>query len=88
MPTGIFHLLKAIKNPKTLELGLIAVKPEYQKLGVTALIIRNMQARMIENKILYADTGCQLEDNTPAIKALDMFERECVRRKYCYLKNL
>ena len=88
LPTGIFHLLKAIKHPKTLELGLIAVKPEYQKLGVTALIIRNMQSRMIKNGILYADTGCQLEDNTPAIKALDMFDRELIRRKICYLKLL
>ena len=88
LPFGIFHLLKAIKRPKTLELGLIAVKPEYQKLGVTALIIRNMQSRMIKNGIIYADTGCQLEDNTPAIKALDMFDRELIRRKTCYIKNL
>jgi len=87
-PTGLFHLLKAIKHPKTLELGLIAVKPEYQKLGVTALIIRNMQSRMIKNNIIYADTGCQLEDNIPAIKALEMFDRELVRRKICYIKHL
>lgn len=88
LPFGIFHLLKAIKKPNVLELGLIAVKPEYQKLGVTALIIRNMQQRMIENKIEYCDTGCQLEDNTPAIAALDMFERELIRRKICYIKEL
>jgi len=87
-PFGIFHLLKAIKRPKTLELGLIAVKPEYQKQGVTALIIKNMQSRMIKNGIEYADTGCQLEDNTPAIQALDMFDRELIRRKICYIKNL
>ncbi len=88
LPTGIFHLLKAIKHPRVLELGLIAVKPEYQKLGVTSLIIKNMLGRMIENNIEYCDTGCQLEDNTMAIKSLDMFEREVVRRKICYLKNL
>ena len=88
LPTGIFHLLKAIKHPKKLELGLIAVKPEYQKMGVTALIIKNMQQRMIDNNIVYCDTGCQLENNVPAISALDMFEREAVRRKICYLKAL
>ena len=81
-------MLKAIKKPKTLELGLIAVKPEYQKLGVTALIIKNMQSRMIENNIEYADTGCQLEDNTAVITALDMFNRELIRRKICYIKQL
>lgn len=88
LPFGIFHLLKAIKKPKVLELGLIAVKPEYQKRGVTAIIIRNMLERMIENKIVYCDTGCQLEDNTAAIASLDMLERDLIRRKICYIKNL
>lgn len=88
LPFGIFHLLKAIKHPKVLELGLIAVKPEYQKMGVTALIIRNMLNNMIEDGIDYCDTGCQLEDNLPAIAALDMFEREAIRRKICYIKQL
>lgn len=88
LPFGIFHILKAIKNPKVIELGLIAVKPEYQKLGVTSLIIKNMQQRMMDKKIVYCDTGCQLEDNLPAIAALDMFEREAIRRKICYIKPL
>ena len=89
LPFGFLHMLHAIKHPKTIELGLIAVKPEYQKMGVTALIIRNMQKRIIERGgILYADTGPQLEDNTPAIQSLNMFDRELVRRKTCYIKKL
>lgn len=88
LPFGIFDLLKAIKHPKVIELGLIAVKPEYQKMGVTSLIIKNMQQRMMNNHIEYCDTGCQLEDNIQAISALDMFDREVVRRKICYIKNL
>lgn len=89
LPFGFIHLLHAIKHPKTLELGLIAVKPEYQKMGVTALIIRNMFERIRKRGgIAYADTGCQLETNTPALASLDMFERELVRRKVCYIKKL
>ena len=88
LPFGIFHLLKAIKHPKVIELGLIAVKPEYQKMGVTALIIKNILTRMKEDGIVYCDTGCQLEDNIPAISALDMFERDLIRRKTCYIKQL
>ena len=57
-------------------------------MGVTALIIRNMLNNMIEDGIEYCDTGCQLEDNLPAIAALDMFEREAIRRKICYIKQL
>ncbi len=88
LPFGIFRLLRAIKHPKVLELGLIAVKPEYQKMGVTALIIKNMQGRMMKEGIVYCDTGCQLEDNISAISALDMFDRQAIRRKICYIKKL
>lgn len=88
LPTGIFRLLHAIKHPKVVELGLIAVKPEYQKKGVTSVIIHSILKRMIESNIEYCDTGCQLEDNIPAIQALDMFDREAVRRRICYIKQL
>lgn len=88
LPFGIFRLLHAIKHPKVVELGLIAVKPEYQKKGVTSLIISNILGRLIEDKIEYCDTGCQLENNLPAIQALDMFERDAVRRRICYIKQL
>lgn len=88
LPFGIFGLLKAIKKPKYIELGLIAVKPEHQHKGVTALIIYNMLKRIKKNGIISADTGCQLEDNKAVINALDMFNRELVRKKVCYLKKL
>jgi len=89
LPFGFVHLLKAIYKPKTLELGLIAVKPEYQKMGVTSIIIKYMFERMRKRgNLLYADAGPQLETNTAAISSLDMFEREIVRRKTCYIKNL
>ena len=88
LPFGFIHLLRAINHPKVIDLALIAVKPEYQKLGVTSLIIKNLHSRLIQSKITYCDTGCQLVDNLPAIQALDMFEREEVRHKICYIKQL
>lgn len=89
LPFGFIHLLKAIMKPKTLELGLIAVKPEYQKMGVTSIIIKNMFERMRKRGNLeYADAGPQLETNTAALSSLDMFEREIVRKKICYIKDL
>lgn len=88
MPFGWAHMLKAIAKPKVLELALIAVKPEYQKMGVTAIIINNMLSRMIKNNIIYADTGSQLETNTAAIASLDMLDRELIRKKVCYIKKL
>lgn len=88
LPWGWARILHAIHHPKSVELGLIAVRPEYQKKGVTAVMISNMQKRLMKNGIVYCDAGPQLEDNTPAIEALDMFEREMVRTKVCYIKKL
>ena len=88
LPFGWARLLKAISRPKTLELALIAVRPDYQKKGVTAIIINNLMSRFIADGIDYCDAGPQLITNTPAIHSLDMLDREVVRRKICYIKKL
>ena len=89
LPFGFLHMLKAIKKPKTIELALIAVKPKYQKMGLTAVIIKNMFGRILKRgNIEYADTGCQLETNAAALSSLDVFNREIIRRRTCYIKKL
>lgn len=88
-PFGWIKWLKAIRKPKAVELGIIAVKKEYQKLGVTAFIINKLLNRITNvSSIKYAVTGVQLETNTSAISSLDMFERELIRRKTCYLLKI
>lgn len=88
LPFGIFHVLHDVLRPKYLELALIGVRPKYQRMGVTAIIIKNMIERIKAHGIISADTGCQLEDNLAVINALDMLPRELVRKKVCYIKNL
>lgn len=89
MPFGWIHWLKAIKKPNAVELGIIAVKKEYQKLGVTAFIIKKILERLSAiPTIKYGVTGVQLETNTGAISSLEMFERELVRKKTCYIKKI
>ncbi len=89
LPFGFLKWLKAIKHPKAVELSIIAVKKEYQKLGVTAFIIKNLLERLSKiPSIEYADTGVQLETNTGAIRSLEMFDRTLIRKRTCYIKNL
>ncbi len=89
LPFGFMKWLKAIKHPSAVELGIISVKKEYQKLGVTGFIIKKLFDRLMEIPgIEYADTGVQLETNTGAITSLEMFDRELIRRKTCYIKSL
>ena len=89
LPFGFIKWLKAIKKPNAVELGIISVKKEYQKLGVTAFIIKSLLQRLSKiPTIKYADTGVQLETNTGAIRSLEMFDRTLIRKRTCYIKNL
>ena len=89
LPFGFIKWLKALKHPTVMELGIQAVRKEYRKLGVTGFIIKHLFDRLSQIKNLeYADTGLQLETNIGAIKSLEMFERELIRKKTCYIKKL
>lgn len=89
LPFGFLKWLKAIKNPTAVELGIQCVKKEYQHLGVTGFIIKTLFDRLATlPNVQYADTGVQLETNTGAITSLEMFDRELIRRKICYIKKL
>ena len=89
LPFGLFKWIHDLKHPKSVELGIISVKKEYQKLGVTAFIIKKILDRLNEiPTVKYADTGVQLETNTGAITSLEMFDRELIRKKTCYIKKL
>lgn len=89
LPFGFVKWLKAIKKPTAVEFGIIAVKKEYQKLGVTAFMIKKLLERLSKIKtIKYGDTGVQLETNVSAIRSLEMFERTMIRKKTCYIKKL
>lgn len=89
LPFGFLRWIKALKKPTAVEFSIIAVKKEYQKLGVTAFIIKKILSKIQEMpSITYADTGVQLETNTGAITSLEMFDRELIRRKTCYIKKL
>lgn len=89
LPFGFLKWLKAIKHPNAIELGIQCVKKEYQHLGVTGFIIKTLLDRLSTlPNVTYADTGVQLETNTGAITSLEMFERELIRKKTCYIKKL
>lgn len=89
LPFGFLKWLKAIKKPTAVEFGIIAVKKEYQKLGVTAFMIKSILERLSKIKtITYGDTGVQLETNTGAIRSLEMFDRTLIRKKTCYIKKI
>ena len=87
-PLGWFHLLRALKwkRADTADLYLVAVRPDYQGLGVNALFFSDLIP--IYNKLgfRYAETGPQLEDNVKELGQWAPLHPEIIKRRRCYKK--
>jgi hypothetical protein len=62
-PFGFIHVLKSFYTNKDLDLFLIAVDPEYQKLGTSAIIFHELFNSYVTQKVKTISTGPMLEDN-------------------------
>ena len=63
LPTGIFRILRALKKNDILELMLVAVHPDLQGTGLSAVLMNEFTKSAIKNGIRYADSGPELETN-------------------------
>lgn len=89
LPFGLFRMLKALKGKnEVLEMLLVGVDPEYQSLGIPAIMINALMKKCIENKVKYCETGPELETNESVQSMWKSFERRQHRRRRCYIKNI
>lgn len=88
-PFGWWHLLKPLRGKvDTVDLLLVAVKPEYQSKGVNALLFADLIPRYIKTGYKQAESNVELEDNEMVQKQWEYFEREQHKRRRCYKKSL
>ena len=87
-PAALVRVLRAIRKPKILDLGLIAVDPAYLNCSVNAIMTAELMRMLRSDGIEYAETNLCLEDNY-AIQ--NMWKRfHCVqhKRRRAYVKRL
>lgn len=87
-PFGFIPFLKALKHPKAMDMYLIAVHPDYQKLGVNALILAQAVKVAKAKGIEYAETGPELEENNAVRTQWDNFDAELVRKRRLFTINI
>lgn len=87
-PFGIFRLLKALKKHDILEMYFIAVRPEYQNMGVNAIIMAEAIRAGVKNKVHFAETGPELELNQYVQDQWKAFDARQHRRRRCYIKSI
>ena len=90
LPFGWFHLLKALKwKPADhAEMLLIAVRPDYQGLGVNALFFSDLIPIYNQLGFKWAETGPQLEDNVRELSQWKPLHPQTVKRRRCYKKSI
>ncbi len=87
-PLALIRLLKAIKKPKILDLGLIAVAPEYMNRGVSVAISAELLRMLREDGIEYAETNLNLETNHAIQNQWKRFRQVQHKRRRSYVKRL
>lgn len=86
-PFGFIHVLKAFYFNKHIDLFLIGVRPEYQKMGATAVIIDEMCSAFIKNGVKHVTNGPALEDNHAVLNSWREFNLEPKIRRSCFIKH-
>lgn len=89
-PFGWYHLVKALKwkREEKVEMLLIAVRPDYQGLGVNALFFNDLIPIYNRYQFRYAETGPQLETNVRELSQWKPLNPTYTKRRRCYKKKL
>lgn len=89
-PFGWYYILKALrwKREDNAEMLLVAVRPDYQGLGVNALFFDDLIPIYNKYGFKWAETGPQLEDNVRELTQWKPLKPQYVKRRRCYKKNI
>lgn len=88
LPWGWLHMIDAIKHEKTVDLYLLAVRPEFQDKGVNSLLFTELLKNYIDNKFVKAESNPELETNHRVQAQWKYFEHRQHKRRRCFIKQL
>ena len=87
-PLGWMGVLRALRVNDTLDLFLIAVRPDYQNKAINAIVLNHVLKGCHKMGIRQAETGPQLETNHKIQSQWNFFKTEQHKRRRCFIKRL
>lgn len=87
-PFGWYHINKALKNPKVIDLMLTGILPEYQAKGVTAVLFYELHEVMEKYGVTEMETTGIFETNEKVIINWKNYEHIQHKRKRCWTKKI
>jgi len=87
-PFGFLRVWQALRKNDTVDLLLIAIKPEYQNKGVHSLIFDKIGQTFSKRGIKFLETTRELENNNKIKRLWDDYDFRQHKRSRCYIKKL
>ena len=87
-PAALLRVLRTVKNPSVIDLGLVAVRPEYQRAGVNAIILNAMLDLLAKGNVEKCETNLNLETNTAVQAQWKYFDARQNKRRRSYIKKI
>lgn len=87
-PLALLRILRAVSRPETIDLGLVAVRPEYQNAGVNAIIVNGLLDILEGGTVKTCETNLNLETNTAVQAQWKYFSARQHKRRRAYIKEI
>ena len=87
-PLTLYRILKTVRHPEAIDLGLVAVRPEYQLAGLNAVILDGLLDILEEGEVKICETNLNLEDNTAVRAQWKHFCSRQHKRRRSYIKKI
>ena len=87
-PMALIKLMSLAKNPKVMDLGLVAVRPEYQNTGLNAVLVDGIVEMLCSGEVEKCETNLNLETNTAVMAQWKYCSSRQHKRRRSYIKNI
>lgn len=87
-PACLVKLLKAVKNPESIDLALVGIMPRYRKSGLSAFAMTFLQDMLSDKHVQYLETNLNLETNANIQTQWKHFDSIQHKRRRSYIKSL
>ncbi len=86
-PFGFIHILRALSSPSAIDLYLVAVRPDYQGMGLTSLLIASVYRACVKHGVKSAESSGHLEGNRLVRAMWKNFNTRLHKRRRIYIRE-
>ncbi len=87
-PSALIKLLRLANKPSCVDMGLVAVRPEYQNAGLNAVIMNVLMQALTSGRLEKSETNLNLETNTAVMAQWKYFSARQHKRRRAYIKSI